>query len=302
MRRRSGTTGNGYINCTHFYNAIQKYEWDNFEHIVLIENLSLEMANIIEDELIKKYNTMNSLYGYNMVSGGKNIRRRQEVTDKIAEKNRHPSKETLRKMSLASTGRKHSDEVIEKIRKSNTGKKRSEEAKKKMSIAKQNMSEETRRKISEAGKGRKPSELCKQRSREVMTGNKFRAIQIAQYDTDGHFIKVWECAMDVEKECGIDHGNIGKCCNGNAKTAGGFQWRYYYENKNDIEPVGKHKNQSTFYQYDLNKNFIREWESLAEIQKECGYSTPNIIKCCNGDINSAYGYIWSKYELNKRVV
>lgn len=222
MSRRSGTTGNGYINCTHFYNAIQKYGWDNFEHIVLIENLSLEMANIIEDELIKKYNTMNSLYGYNMVSGGKNIRRRQEVTDKIAEKNRHPSKETLMKMSLASTGRKHSAEVIEKIRKSNTGKKRSEEAKKKMSIAKQNMSEETRRKISEAGKGRKPSELCKQRSREVMTGNKFRAIQIAQYDTDGHFIKVWECAMDAEKECGIDHGNIGKCCNGNAKTAAVF--------------------------------------------------------------------------------
>ena len=81
------------------------------------------MANIIEDELIKKYNTMNSLYGYNMVSGGKNVKRRQEVTDKIAEKNRHPSKETLRKMSLASTGRKHSAEVIEKIRKSNTGKK-----------------------------------------------------------------------------------------------------------------------------------------------------------------------------------
>ena len=108
--------------------------------------------------------------------------------------------------------------------------------------------------------------------------------------------------MDVEKECGIDHGNIGKCCNGNAKTAGGFQWRYYYGDKTDIEAVGKHKNQSTFYQYDLNKNFIREWESLAEIQKECGYSTPNIIKCCKGDINSAYGYIWRKYELKKGVV
>lgn len=115
MRRRSGTTGNGYINCTHFHNAIQKYGWDNFEHIVLIDHLSLKMANIIEDELIKKYNTMNSLYGYNMVSGGKNIKRRQEVTDKIAEKNRHPSQETLRKMSLASTGRKHSAEVIEKF-------------------------------------------------------------------------------------------------------------------------------------------------------------------------------------------
>lgn len=260
------------------------------------------MANIIEEELIEKYNTMNSLYGYNMMSGGDNKRRRQEVTDKIAEKNRHPSQDTLRRMSIASTGRKHSVEVIEKIRKSNTGKKRSEEAKKKMSITKQNMSEETRRKISEAGKGRKPSELCKQRSREVMTGNRFRAIQIAQYDTDGRFIKVWECAMDVEKECGINHGNIGKCCNGNAKTAGGYQWRYYYDNKDDIEPIGKHKNQSTFYQYDLNKIFVREWESLSEIQKECGYSTPNIIKCCKGEIRSAYGYIWSKEILEEKVI
>ena len=82
----------------------------------------------------------------------------------------------------------------------------------------------------------------------------------------------------------------------------------YYNVGKILNEAGKHygegiiKEYSQKLKYDLNKNFIREWESLAEIQKECGYSTPNIIKCCNGDINSAYGYIWSKYELNKRVV
>ena len=93
---------------------------DNFKHITLISGLSLELANIIEEELIRKYNTMNNKIGYNMIAGGNNRKRRQEVTDRIAEKNRHPSPETLRKMSIASTGRKHSPDVIEKIRNSNT--------------------------------------------------------------------------------------------------------------------------------------------------------------------------------------
>ena len=71
LEQRS-SNGNAYKNCRHFWNAIQKYGWENFEHIVLIENLSLEMANIIEEELIKKYNTTNHNNGYNMKSGGLN--------------------------------------------------------------------------------------------------------------------------------------------------------------------------------------------------------------------------------------
>ena len=39
---------NGYEHCRHFWNAIQKYGWDNFEHIILVDNLSLDMANILE--------------------------------------------------------------------------------------------------------------------------------------------------------------------------------------------------------------------------------------------------------------
>ena len=53
MKDRYGKDGYQYHQCTHFWRAIQKYGWDNFEHIVLVENLSKEMANIIESELIK---------------------------------------------------------------------------------------------------------------------------------------------------------------------------------------------------------------------------------------------------------
>ena len=235
---------------------------------------------------------MNNRIGYNMIAGGNNRRRRQEVTDKIAEKNRHPSSETLRRMSIASTGRKHSPEAIEKIRKSNTGKKRTDEARRKMSIAKQNMSEETRRKISEAGKGRKPSQKCIDLARERFIGNRFRAKRIMQYDLDGKYIRTWECAMDVEKELGIDHGNIGKCCNNNAKSAGGYQWKYDKGDRSNINPIGIHKNQRNINQYDINGNYLKTWSSLSEIVNKCGYAGSNIAKCCNKKISFAYGYIW----------
>ena len=55
LNRRWNTDGSGYKTNTHFWNAIQKYGWDNFNHVVLIEDLSLEEANLIEEELIKKY-------------------------------------------------------------------------------------------------------------------------------------------------------------------------------------------------------------------------------------------------------
>ncbi len=62
--------GSGYSDCPRFYNAIKKYGWGNFNHIILIENLSHEMANIVETEIIKKYNLTNDKFGYNIDDGG----------------------------------------------------------------------------------------------------------------------------------------------------------------------------------------------------------------------------------------
>lgn len=67
--------GKGYKTCTYFYNAIQKYGWDNFEHIVLEqnENWTQEELNKKEQEYILFFNSNNPKYGYNITQGGSNI-------------------------------------------------------------------------------------------------------------------------------------------------------------------------------------------------------------------------------------
>lgn len=62
--------GDGYIKNDHFYRAIQKYGWDNIKHEIIASDLSREEACNMEKELIKKYNSNNYHYGYNMTEGG----------------------------------------------------------------------------------------------------------------------------------------------------------------------------------------------------------------------------------------
>lgn len=49
------------------------------------------------------------------------------------------------------------------------------------------------------------------------------------------------------------------------------------------------------YQYDLQGNFIKKWDSLKSIQRELGYKISNISSCCLNKTyrHNAYGYKWS---------
>lgn len=67
---RWGKNGKRYIASPHFYNAIQKYGWDNFEHVIYKENLTKNEAFDMERNLIKEYKTTDENYGYNISEGG----------------------------------------------------------------------------------------------------------------------------------------------------------------------------------------------------------------------------------------
>lgn len=63
--------GKGYRQCPLFYRAINKYGWDNFEHKVIISNLTEEQAKEVEVQLISYYKGINM--SYNISDGGDGI-------------------------------------------------------------------------------------------------------------------------------------------------------------------------------------------------------------------------------------
>ena len=69
--RRSHQDGSGYKGCSYFWNAIQKYGWDNFSHAELEECDNEEEADAREKYWINFFNTTNPKYGYNIMKGGK---------------------------------------------------------------------------------------------------------------------------------------------------------------------------------------------------------------------------------------
>lgn len=60
--------------------------------------------------------------------------------------------------------------------------------------------------------------------------------------------------------------------------------------------AGKDKEKLPILMYDLDGNFIREWESKWEAHKALGIPNGNLVKACYGERKSAGGYIW-KFKL-----
>ena len=106
--------GFGYKTCYYFYNAIQKYGWDNFEHIILeqSENWTQEELNNKEKEYIKLFNSTNPDYGYNICEGGSNISP-NAVPGVIKWMEEHPEFGQARAADMLKWQKEHPEEILE---------------------------------------------------------------------------------------------------------------------------------------------------------------------------------------------
>ena len=104
---KPGKDENGNEKESHFWNAIQKYGWDGFDHLVLVRGLTEEEAKWLEIQLIAAYDSTDRSKGYNVSKGGDTIS--EETRQKISKSNtgKHPSEESRKKMSEAQKGEKH---------------------------------------------------------------------------------------------------------------------------------------------------------------------------------------------------
>lgn len=139
--------GSGYSDNKHFKSAIDKYGWDNFEHIIIASDLSLESACKMESDLISQYATMDPDKGYNHTTGGNWSSPDDETRKKLSDhmKIRGKDPEFLRKLSNSLKGHACSDETRKKISDANKGRTFSEDQLAKLRGRK--LSEETKRKM-----------------------------------------------------------------------------------------------------------------------------------------------------------
>ena len=183
--------GKGYKQNSKFYEAIQKFGWDNFEHKILFDNLTKEDAERKETEMIALYKSNTDEHGYNMQSGGV---AKFTITEEVK-----------RKIGVALKGRKFSEEHKRKIGEAQKGQKNHRY-------------------------GKHHSEAAKEHIRKANIENPssgtFPKRKVDQFDLQGNFIKTWDSMGEIQRVLGIKHCTISDCCRGKQKTSGGYIWKY----------------------------------------------------------------------------
>ena len=184
-----------------FWKAIKKYGWNNFNHIILKDKLTLEEANYWENYYLNFYNSRTTEYGYNVREAGSNGKLSEETKQKLSK--------IVKEKGLwkGDKNPRHLDPLFGE-RNGMYGK---------------HHSEETKQKISEAKKGSHISEETKQKISNFMNTQHPRAKKVKCIETGEIFLS----ARKAAKAYNTAHTCIARVCNGERKTTKGMHWEWY---------------------------------------------------------------------------
>ena len=71
-----------------------------------------------------------------------------------------------------------------------------------------------------------------------------------------------------------------------------YNHKYGTRNERIAKTLTNGKQSKPVLQFSKTGEFIKEWESSMEIQRQLGYCNSFIGKCCKGKYESAYGFRW----------
>ena len=185
-----------YKGCIKLYRAIKKYGRENFETQILINNLTVEEANIIEEYLIKYYDTIKN--GYNLKSGGLNNKYSEESKLKMKRSQKRKKKVICLETNIIYES---TMEIQRKLGYNNTN-------------------------ISACCNGKLYTAYgfhwrYLNDKKEINNIDK-RKRKVRCVETN----KIYESVSMAAKELNLQRPNITHCCQGELKTTGGFHWEY----------------------------------------------------------------------------
>lgn len=191
-----------------FWNAICKYGWDGFDHVVLEENLTFEQACEREKHYIKSLELTNKLYGYNVAEGGNGGKvYKEHPRGMLGKPQTEEQKENQRlvwERSLKGNNTKWKNGHPRGM----LGKRHTEEHKLYISEKMKGrvFSDETKRKMSESFKARKFSEESKRKmsvarnGKRTGSGNSFSKKVVVR---KGDEIKLYDTTKQLMEDMGI---------------------------------------------------------------------------------------------------
>lgn len=245
--------GHGYKKQA-FWNAIKKYGWENFEHIILGKNLSEEEACQKEIELISLYKSDDKRYGYNISHGGENGHNelwndveyyKAQVKER---KERWNNKEYKQKMANAMKSAMSKESYIKK------------------------QSEKTRLRWED---GYFDSIHCK---------------GAMCLETK----KTYKSITEASKITNVCRASINKCCLNKQKTAGGFHWIFInetnYEDKDIQELINTIGAKNNIRIKCIEIGII--YNSIKEASQAINIDNSSIGKALKGYQKTSGGYHW----------
>lgn len=196
-------------------NAVNKYNWNEVEHLILFDNLSKKDADRIEQICIILFRANNPLFGYNLSNGGNGPGTISEETKKKMSNNRkgknnpmygvspkeRMDEETYKLWLEQTTNRLTSDKFIAQNRQRNLGKTYSNEVNKKK------------------GRSGKDHHMYGKHHTEE-TKEKMRQAKIKEHIWCVELNELFDSAADVKRKLGIDASDVRKVCKGLKQSAG----------------------------------------------------------------------------------
>lgn len=207
--------GNGYRKQGLFWNAIKKYSWDGFEHIIVASGISDIEAWELEKQLISKYKTTDRAFGYNISVGGEAGAKGVERS----EKNKRACSQALKQLWGNDDFRVNHLKVLQQI--NATDEVRLKRAKSQIG---RRVSEETRKKISNRKMGKKLGPFTDEHKAKMRLNHAGGADRksVICVETGVYYASI----NDASSQVGINKKQISNCCRNipHYNTAGGFHW------------------------------------------------------------------------------
>lgn len=225
--------GKGYKNNPYFERAIKKYGWENFEHIILFNNLTEDEANHLEELYIDLYDTTNPKNGYNLHTGG----RHHSISESTREKFRQACKGRFVGEKNPFYGKHHSQEALDAMR---------------IRVEKYSLDGEyleTYASVREAAEKNNAdisslSKTCRGIRKKTCQGFQWKfendpkeikpykrsthnCKRVLQLDLNGNVLSEYKSLLEAGSQFAVNADKcIGDCCRGDQKTAYGYKWQY----------------------------------------------------------------------------